>query len=96
MFTGDYFITPHAAHQFRQRLAPGMSYTQALTAILRALEQAGPPRPTANGRAHYLRTRGPWRFRAVIRPEFPRPAVVTILYGGKSRGHRTRADRNGA
>ena len=85
MIAGDYFITPHAVRQFQTRIAPWMTYEQALAVIIRELSDAGELRPTMNGRAHYVRTNGEWRFRAVIREGRIQPAVITILRGGKGK-----------
>lgn len=41
MIAGDYFITPHAVRQFQSRIAPWMTYEQALAAIIRELSDAG-------------------------------------------------------
>lgn len=92
MFAGEFFITPHAVRQFQSRIAPWMSYEQALAAIIRELRGAGEFRPTMNGKACYVRTNGEWRFRAVIREgEYKKgavkPAVITILRGGKGKKH---------
>ena len=86
MIAGEFFITPHAVEQFRRRIAPWMSYEEALGTIIRELDGAGELRPTRNGKAYYVRTKGEWCFRAVIGPgEGQRPAVITILRGGKSK-----------
>lgn len=80
---GVAFITPHAVQQFRERIED-LPYNQALTAILHSLNSAGPPHPTSNGAAVYVRTTAPYRFRAIVRPPAPDrklPAVVTILKG---------------
>ncbi len=87
MFTGDFFVTPHAVRQFQSRIAPRLTYEQALGAVIRELRAAPEPRPTENGKAHYVRTRGEWKFRAVIAAgeDGAKPAVITILRSGKSR-----------
>jgi hypothetical protein len=85
MIAGDYFITPHAVHQFQTRIAPWMTYEQALAAIIHELRGAGEPRPTMNGKAYYVRTNGEWQFRAVIREGEIQPAVITILRSGKGK-----------
>ncbi|NLG85435.1 MAG: hypothetical protein GX493_12715 [Firmicutes bacterium] len=86
MIAGEFFITPHAVEQFRRRMAPWMSYEEALGTIIRELNTAGPLRPTRNGKAYYVRTKGEWCFRAVIGPgEGPQPAVITVLRGRKSK-----------
>lgn len=90
MIAGDYFITPHAVRQFQTRIAPWMTYEQALAAIIRELRSAGELRPTMNGRAYYVRTNGEWRFRAVIREGQIQPAVITILRGGKGKKRHNR------
>lgn len=81
--SGGAFITPHAIYQFIERIAP-LPHNQALAAILHSLETAGAQRVTRNGKAVYIRTKTPYRFRAIIRPPLPGlklPAVVTILRG---------------
>lgn len=85
MIAGDYFITPHAVEQFRARIAPWMSYEQALGAIITELRDSQGSRPTENGKAHYVRTKGKWCFRAIIQPGESKPAVITILRSGKGR-----------
>lgn len=88
MLAGELFITPHAVRQFQTRIAPWMTYEQALGAVIRELRAAGELRPTANGKAQYIRTSGVWRFRAVIGEGTDRPAVVTILRSGKGKKRR--------
>ncbi|MEX2238007.1 MAG: type I-U CRISPR-associated protein Csb2 [Dehalococcoidia bacterium] len=80
---GTAFITPHAVHQFQERIER-LPYSQALTAIIHSLDTAEAPRATANGMAVYVRTRSPHRFRAILRPPDQGrklPSVVTILKG---------------
>jgi len=91
MIAGDYFITPHAVRQFQTRIAPWMTYEQALAAIIREMRSAGELRPTMNGRAYFVRTNGEWQFRAVIREGKIQPAVITILRGGKGKKRHNRA-----
>jgi hypothetical protein len=93
MLTGDFFITPHAVRQFQNRLAPHLSYEQALGVIIRELREAGEWHPTENGKANYVRTSGEWRFRAVIAEGEgdAKPAVITILRGGKSKKRRNQS-----
>jgi hypothetical protein len=90
MFTGDFFITPHAVRQFQKRLASHLSYEQALDVIIGELRTAGEFHATENGKAHYVRTKGEWRFRAVITEGEgdAKPAVITILRGGKGKKRR--------
>ena len=88
MIAGEFFITPHAVRQFRRRIAPWMSYEEALGAIIRELHEAKELRPTMNGKAYYVRINGEWQFRAVIGEGENRPAVVTILRSGKGRKRR--------
>ncbi|HEX3047940.1 MAG TPA: hypothetical protein VHY08_24525 [Bacillota bacterium] len=85
MLAGELFITPHAVRQFQTRIAPWMTYEQALGAIIRELHGVKEFRPTVNGKAQYVRTRGAWEFRAVIGEGEGRPSVVTILRSGKGR-----------
>jgi hypothetical protein len=93
MLTGDFFITPHAVRQFQSRMAPHLSYEQALGVIIRELRDAGELRLTENGKARYVRTSGEWRFRAVIAAgaDDVKPAVITILRGGKGKKRKTNA-----
>jgi hypothetical protein len=88
MFAGELFITPHAVHQFQSRIAPWMSYEQALGVVIRELRGVKEFRPTGNGKAYYARTKGEWEFRAVIREGEIQPAVVTILRSGKGKKRR--------
>ena len=83
MIEGDYFVTPHAVKQFQDRIAPWMTYEQALGAIIRELRGVNEFRLTENGKAYYVRTKGVYRFRAIIREGKSLPAVVTILRSGK-------------
>jgi isoaspartyl peptidase/L-asparaginase-like protein (Ntn-hydrolase superfamily) len=87
MFTGDFFITPHAVRQFQNRIAPGLTYEQALGAIIRGMRDAEDFHVTVNGRARYTRIDGPWQFRAVVREGAvgDKQAVITILRSGKRR-----------
>lgn len=91
MLAGELFITPHAVRQFQTRIAPWMTYEQALGAVIRELGGAKEARPTENGKAYYIRTRGKWQFRAVIREGDIQPAVVTILRSGKGKKRRVSA-----
>lgn len=79
MFTGDFFITPHAVRQFQSRIAPRLTYEQALGAIIRGLRDAKNFHLTANGKARYVR--------AVIKEgeESAQPAVITILRSGRGK-----------
>ena len=91
MITGDFFITPHAVRQFQNRIAPWMSYEQALGAIIRELRDVKEFRSTLNGKAYYVRTSGKWHFRAVIQKGDILPAVITILRSGKGRKRQRRS-----
>ena len=90
MLTGDFFITPHAVRQFQSRIAPWMSYEQALGAVIRGLRDVKDFHVTMNGKARYVRTDGEWQFRAVIAEGEgdAQPAVITILRGGKGKKRR--------
>jgi hypothetical protein len=90
MLTGDFFITPHAVRQFQRRMAPQLSYEQALGVVIRELRTTGKFHTTENGKARYVRTNGEWRFRAVIAEGEgdAKPAVITILRGGKGKKRR--------
>lgn len=88
MIAGRYFITPHAVTQFRVRIAPQLTYEQALGAII--LELRDHLRSTVRLRtgAVRLRTRGGrYEFRAIVSGESEEtaPAVVTILRGASGR-----------
>jgi hypothetical protein len=91
MFAGELFITPHAVRQFQSRIAPWMTYEEALGAVIRELRGVKEFRPTENGKAHYVRTKGEWEFRAVIREGEIQPAVITILRSGKGKKKRFEA-----
>lgn len=82
---GGAFVTPHAVRQFQERVAPGLTYEQALGAILRGLERPANTRPLANGTGWRVRVRRPWPFRAVVRPDPAGrlPVVVTVLRSGR-------------
>lgn len=90
MFVGDFFITPHAVRQFQSRIAPWLTYEQALHIIITELNAAlenQKRRPTENGKAYYIRVNGDWQFRAVFVPGKgdAKPAVITILRSGKGK-----------
>jgi hypothetical protein len=87
MLTGDFFITPHAVRQFQSRIAPRLTYEQALGAIIRGLSDAKDFHVTENGKARYVRISGEWQFRAVIAEgeEDAQPAVITILRSGRGK-----------
>ena|SRR5690554_2294879 len=89
MIAGDFFITPHAVRQFQKRIAPWMSYEQALGTVIRELRGIKKVRSTMNGKAYYIRVNGKWQFRAVIREGEYLPAVITILRSGKGKNRRS-------
>lgn len=92
MIAGAYFVTPHAVHQFQQRIAD-LPYEAALAAIIHGCQSvpADQARPLTNGQGVYLRvTTGPHLFRAIILAGEPAPAIVTICRSGKSRPPRRR------
>ncbi len=93
LIAGDFFITPHAVRQFQGRIAPWMSYEQALGAIIRGLRNAEEFRPTVNGKAYYVRVEGEWQFRAVIRKGEFLPAVITVLRSGKGNKRKKEAGK---
>lgn len=93
LIAGDFFITPHAVRQFQDRIAPWMSYEQALGAIIRGLRNAEELRPTTNGKAYYVRVDSEWQFRAVIREGEFLPAVITILRSGKGNKRKKEVDK---
>jgi len=93
LIAGDFFITPHAVRQFQDRIAPWMSYEQALGAIIRGLHNTEEFRPTINGKAYYVRVDGEWQFRAVIREGDFLPAVITILRSGKGNKRKKEAGK---
>jgi hypothetical protein len=90
ILTGDFFITPHAVRQFQRRMAPHLSYEQALGVVIRELRTTGEFHTTENGKARYVRTNGEGRFRAIIAEggDDAKPAVITILRGGKGKKQR--------
>jgi hypothetical protein len=90
MFVGNFFITPHAVRQFQNRIAPWLTYEQALhigIAELNAALEVQEQRPTENGKAFYIRVNGDWQFRAIFvaGEEGTKPAVITILRSGKGK-----------
>jgi hypothetical protein len=88
VIAGRYFVTPHAVERFRERIAPHLSYGQALGAIIRGLEETtSEPRPAHSGKGYYVRVRRPYAFRALIVPgDGPFPAVATVIRSGAGRG----------
>lgn len=84
MIAGRYFVTPHAVKRFRQRIIRGMTYEQALGAIINGLERTrSEPRRLHDGTGWMIRCRRPYNFRAVVKPtDEGAPAVVTILRSG--------------
>ena len=83
---------PHAVCQFQSRIAPWMSYEEALGTMIRALRGARDFHVTGNGKTRYVGTAGEWQFRAVIADGAAEglPVVITILRGGKGRKRRSR------
>ena len=73
--------------QFQTRIAPRLTYEQALGAIIRGMREAQEFHITENGKARYTRIDGPWQFRAVIRDGAgeEKPAVITILRSGRGK-----------
>lgn len=85
MIAGPAFVTPHAVRQLRERVAPELTYEQALGAIIRGLSdgvEAGRVRALPNGAGWRVRAKGAYPFRAVIVPGEPLPVVATILRSG--------------
>lgn len=95
MIAGRFFVTPHAVERFRARIAPRLSYDQALGVIARSLESADRWKKAKSRPDHYwLRTRRPYALRVLVGPgEGPLPAVVTILPGGRGGRRQQRAAR---
>jgi len=80
---GEYFITPHAIRQFRERIRD-LPYDDVLAIILKGLQNnALPARTSENGISKYIRVRaknpGEYDFRAVVKDG----VCVTILRSGK-------------
>lgn len=77
---GRFFLTPHAVRRYMERLAaPGLTYEQALGALLREIEGAHRVRDGRAGCAIW-RTGRPGRLRLIVdETQHPLPAVVTIL-----------------
>jgi hypothetical protein len=89
MIIGQYFITPHAVNQFRRRMAPRMTYEQALGAIIKGLrDNVHSSHLNFNTGATVLRVKGDWQFRAVVKEN----VVTTILKSGKPK---RRGERSG-
>lgn len=93
MIAGRFFVTPHAVERFRERIAPHLTYEEALGAIIHGLkETTSAPKPRGDTGAITIRVRRPYNFRAVIMPgDGPAPAVVTILRSGGNQGRRRAA-----
>lgn len=86
MIDGEYFVTPHAVHQFIERV-PGyrrFPFEVARNVIIYALRHfARSTQPTRNGEGVCVRVRSPHvNFRAIVMPGQPAPSVVTILRSG--------------
>lgn len=90
MIAGRYFVTPHAVRRFQERIAPWMSYSQALGTIIRCLEETTcRPTPLHHEPGLMIRVRRPYNFRAVIKPsEEGAPVVATILRSGRAQKER--------
>lgn len=95
---GNYFITPHAVRKFQERVAR-LPYDEVVSLIAKALSAAPVKKHgvTQNGRAMVIRVTDPLDFRAVIvpgqTPQFPQPAVVTVLKSGKPRHRQAKLAR---
>jgi len=79
------FVSPHAVRQFMERISP-LPYDEARDAILNGLESnAMLPKPSHNHDSLYIRVRGQYNFRAVVKKMAGRslPTVITILKSGK-------------
>lgn len=98
MIAGRYFITPHAVERFRERIAPHLTYDQALGAIIRGLEETkSRPVPAHSGGGHWIRVRRPFAFRAlIVTGDGPLPAVATVLRSGNGRSDREQEKRKAA
>lgn len=92
MIAGRYFVTPHAVRRFQQRVAPRLSYRQALGTIIRCLEETTcEPVPLHHEPGWMIRVRRPYNFRAVVRlAEDGTMVVATILRSGSNRRGRQR------
>lgn len=90
MIDGEYFVTPHAVHQFIERI-PGyrrFSFEGARAVIIASMrDHVHSVRPTQNGVATCIRVRSPHvNFRALVAAPSDNescPSVVTILRSGR-------------
>lgn len=77
---GAWFITPHAVRRYIERIAPGLTYEQALGALVRLSTEAQRVRDIAPGLALY---RGPKPLRVRLRVATGEgdelPQLVTVL-----------------
>lgn len=90
MIAGRYFITPHAVRQFQARIAPWMSYEEALAVIIKGLKYDAKPPKAMESNAYYIRVKGEWNFRAVVRDGERQPVVITILRSGRGKRAKNR------
>lgn len=78
---GRFFVTPHAVRRYVSRVRPGLTYEQALGALLQAAESAHYVRDSDGGAAIWRASRAHGRVRFVVMPGVPGrlPVIVTIL-----------------
>ncbi|MCL6589176.1 MAG: hypothetical protein K6U80_04400 [Firmicutes bacterium] len=85
MIVDELFITPFI-REFQSRIAPWITYEDALGAVIWELREVKEVHSTANGKAYYARTNGDWKFRVVIREGKLKSGVITILRRVKGKG----------
>lgn len=88
MVSGRWFVTPHAVFRYRERIAPSLTYEQALAVLIRQSQCARRVKPLAGGLVLYRGPR-PHRIRFLVSEStdqrHPLPQLVT-LYAGRDRG----------
>ena len=80
---GRWFITPHAVRRFQQRVAPGLSYNAALSALIEHSESAR--RCGRKGANTLYRSGRPQRLRFIVAERGPGLPQLLTVYGGKGR-----------
>lgn len=88
MIAGRWFITPHAVARYRERIAPGLTYEQALAELIRlslAARRCGEERSLPG--AFLWRGPRPLRLRCIVQERVPVGALPQLLtvYGGHDR-----------
>lgn len=85
MIPGRWFITPHAVHQYIDRVDPRATYEQALAVLIDWSERAKPNKKLLSGIWQY---RGPRPLRLRLRVSHSGPGLPQLLTVIKSKDSR--------